>query len=273
MTWIVKMKRNMWIEGIGDEVLYALGAFFGMFVPVLIMVYQRMNAEQRIHPESEENVRETREEVLQQRAHQTESETNSSQPATTRNRPIRENHGQHTCPICLGTAEFAVQTNCGHLFCGLCLVTYWQHGSWLGTVSCPVCRQAVTLMLVNFTQDEHNDSSEEKRNIVNKIYQYNRRFSGEPRAWIDYLRDLPTLLRHLVSEFFTVGGLVFMFRLRIIVIFLFAFLYFISPLDIIPEAVFGIFGFLDDLFILLLLAIYVSLIYRSVIQERARQNN
>jgi len=35
-----------------------------------------------------------------------------------RMRPIRENHGQHDCPICLGTAEFAIQTNCGHLFCG-----------------------------------------------------------------------------------------------------------------------------------------------------------
>ena len=36
-------------------------------------------------------------------------------------------------------------------------------------------------MLVNFTQDEHNSASPEKRNIVDSIYQYNRRFSGEPR--------------------------------------------------------------------------------------------
>lgn len=90
--------------------------------------------------------------------------------------------------------------------------------------------------------------------------------------WIDYLRDLPTLLRHAMSEFFTVGGLVFMFRLRIVVVFLAALLYFISPLDIIPEAVFGIFGFLDDLFIVLLLAIYVSLIYRNVVAQRGAQS-
>jgi len=89
--------------------------------------------------------------------------------------------------------------------------------------------------------------------------------------WIDYLRDLPTLLRHVASEFFTVGGLVAMFRLRIIVVFFAALLYFVSPFDIIPEAVFGIFGFLDDLFIILLLAIYVSIIYRNVVRDRAPQ--
>ena len=40
----------------------------------------------------------------------------------------------------------------------------------------------VTLLLVNFTHEEHNMSSEEKRIIVDAIYQYNRRFSGEPRS-------------------------------------------------------------------------------------------
>ena len=83
---------------------------------------------------------------------------------------------------------------------------------------------------------------------------------------------MPTLLRHVLHEFFTIGGLMFMFRLRILIIFLAAFLYFISPLDLIPEAVFGIFGFLDDVFIILLLAIYVSLIYRQYVQGVANSN-
>ena len=87
--------------------------------------------------------------------------------------------------------------------------------------------------------------------------------------WIDYLRDLPTLLRHAASEFFTVGGLFWMFRLRVVVIFFLAILYFLSPFDIIPEAAFGILGFFDDLFVILLLAIYISLIYRNVVQARA----
>ncbi len=89
--------------------------------------------------------------------------------------------------------------------------------------------------------------------------------------WSDYIRDLPTMLRHCMQEFFSVGGLVWMYRLRIIVLFFIALLYFISPLDIIPEAVFGFLGLIDDLFILLLLAIYFSIIYRRVVTDRAMQ--
>ena len=40
----------------------------------------------------------------------------------------------------------------------------------------------VTLLLINFTHEEHNMATDEKRAIVDTIYQYNRRFSGEPRS-------------------------------------------------------------------------------------------
>ena len=77
------------------------------------------------------------------------------------------------------------------------------------------------------------------------------------------------MLRHLFREFFSVGGLVMMFRMRVLVIVFAAILYFLSPLDLIPEAAFGLLGMLDDMFVFLLLAIYISIIYRRVILERA----
>ncbi len=85
---------------------------------------------------------------------------------------------------------------------------------------------------------------------------------------VEIIRDMPTLLRHCITELFSVGGLVWMFRMRVIICFLCALLYFISPLDIIPEAAFGLLGFIDDFFILLLLAIYVSIIYRRVVANQ-----
>ena len=60
-----------------------------------------------------------------------------------------------------------------------------------------------------------------------------------------------------------------MFRVRVVVCVIAAFVYFISPLDLIPEAVFGLLGFLDDVFIILLLAIYISIIYRQIVEARA----
>ena len=31
-------------------------------------------------------------------------------------------HMIYDCPICLGKAEFAVETNCGHVYCGNCIL-------------------------------------------------------------------------------------------------------------------------------------------------------
>lgn len=45
-------------------------------------------------------------------------------------------------------------------------------------------------------------------------------------------------------------------------------MYLISPLDMIPEAVFGFLGLLDDLFVIFLLAIYVTVIYRRFLASR-----
>ena len=57
-------------------------------------------------------------------------------------------------------------------------------------------------------------------------------------------------------------GLVVLHKLHVLLIVVFLCLYLISPLDIIPEAVFGVLGLVDDLVILLGVVAYVSVIYR-----------
>jgi len=34
--------------------------------------------------------------------------------------------GQHDCSICLSEVTLAVETNCGHIFCGACMFTYYS---------------------------------------------------------------------------------------------------------------------------------------------------
>ncbi|EDL32807.1 mCG117388, isoform CRA_c [Mus musculus] len=85
---------------------------------------------------------------------------------------------------------------------------------------------------------------------------------------MERIMDLPTLLRHAFREVFSVGGLFWMFRIRIMLCLMGAFFYLISPLDFVPEALFGILGFLDDFFVIFLLLIYISIMYREVITQR-----
>lgn len=73
----------------------------------------------------------------------------------------------------------------------------------------------------------------------------------------------------MCNEFFSGAGLLHMFRLRIVICLLAAFVYLISPLDIIPEAVFGILGLMDDMFVILVICIYVSMFYRNYIAIRS----
>ncbi|XP_048394759.1 E3 ubiquitin-protein ligase RNF170-like isoform X4 [Stegostoma tigrinum] len=122
-------------------------------------------------------------------------------------------HNEWHCPVCLQVPTFPVETNCGHLFCGPCLIAYWGHGSWLGAVSCPLCRQ----------------------------------------KFADYVYDMPLLLQMAFRGLFTMAGLMWIFYLRIAICSFGAIMCLTFPLDIIPETVNGILGTADDLTVVILL--------------------
>lgn len=255
--------RGTVIEGIGDDLVYAGSALFGgTFVLIATIVYWTKMRHQNyeIHPDSQASVLDARERLSQH------SMATDPERRTFRGSDIM-------CPICLGERQLSVETNCGHIFCGQCITTYWQHGNWLGAVRCPICRQEVSILLHNFSDIEMESPSEEKSSIIHLIAMYNRRFSGRPVALLDQLRDLPTLLRHLVAEFFSLHGLVLMFRIRLIVCCVMAFIYIVSPLDIIPESAFGILGLLDDVFVMVLLAVYASVLYRRYVADQAMDDD
>lgn len=62
-----------------------------------------------IHPDSADSIAATREAITQ----------NNSNEQHHQHRPRRTaNDGSAVCPICLNNAEYGVETNCGHCFCG-----------------------------------------------------------------------------------------------------------------------------------------------------------
>lgn len=83
-----------------------------------------------------------------------------------------------------------------------------------------------------------------------------------------YLYDVPTLLRHLWRELFTIRGLVLIRRLHLILILVLIIVYLLSPLDLLPEAVFGVIGLLDDVIIIIGTLVYIAIVYRTFITER-----
>ena len=80
--------------------------------------------------------------------------------------------------------------------------------------------------------------------------------------------DFPTLMRYLIHDLFTVSGLLCIHRLHILLIFVLLLLYIVFPLDILPEAVLGFVGLLDDVLILVGVLVYLTLIYRAHVTNR-----
>lgn len=252
----LKLNEESFIEGISDQVLVTVVLSISFIAAVVYLLLR--NEQQNIHPENQELVRVLREQL------QTDQDNAASQDIVAPQHRLQY-YTDMSCPVCLQQATLPVETNCGHLFCGSCIIAYWRYGSWLGAISCPICRQTVTLLFPLFG-DGNNEP--EAIQVLRDANDYNRRFSGQPRSIMERIMDLPTLLRHAFREMFSVGGLFWMFRIRIVLCLVGAFLYLASPLDIIPEALFGILGFLDDFFVIFLLLIYISIMYREVVTQR-----
>ncbi|XP_070605077.1 E3 ubiquitin-protein ligase RNF170-like [Erythrolamprus reginae] len=156
-----------------------------------------------------------------------------------------------SCPICLQTANFPVETNCGHFFCGYCLIEYWKHGSWLSAINCPLCRQKVVVL---YTCSENQPDKKNKQTFYD-IRTYNKRFSGLPRPFIDHLYDLPLVLLVVLRGIFTLAALVWIFLFRVVVCFLGTILCRTCPLEGMPEPLCGILQTADNIAVVILLLI------------------
>ena len=242
------------LEGVSNEVLSLLIVLV-IILATLYMWTRVTNSSHTIHPDQ-------RAAVFGVREHRAANETN----LFTRRSTATPNENE-SCPICLDQLTIAIETNCGHVFCGPCIMAYYETGSWLHGMTCPVCRQDVSLLLLASPLTEE-ETTEEARQTLSSIHAYNRRFSGEPRTLLENIQDAPVLFRHLLRELFSVGGLVFMFRARVLLYLILACIYIISPLDLIPEAVTGFLGFFDDIIILLVVIVYVTVLYRNYVASQ-----
>ena len=129
---------------------------------------------------------------------------------------------------------------------------------------CPCCRQRISLLFANF-----NDSNSESLQMIHRIDRFNRLHGSIPRSFLEYITDTPELVRRIFVECFSTNGLRLALRFRMFFFFAFALLYLLSPLDLIPEGIFGIIGFLDDLFIVLSILILASISYRQSVLMRS----
>jgi uncharacterized membrane protein YkvA (DUF1232 family) len=184
---------------------------------------------------------------------------------------------QADCPICLDSAKFAIDTNCAHTFCASCFLQYHdQSGGVLrAAVKCPCCRRTVDLVAPTepgWTAEEK--ASPQGRELAASIADYNVRFSNEPRSWAAAARDTPHLLVRLWRELSSGGAdsMRLLRQLRFWGLLLSGFLYLLSPFDLLSEHLLGFLGYMDDLLVLVFVAVMVGSFFRSVMVQSAARH-
>jgi uncharacterized membrane protein YkvA (DUF1232 family) len=97
------------------------------------------------------------------------------------------------CPICMDTMKYAAQFECGHAFCGDCLLTAYERAA-----TCPVCRMAVKNASPSFNlreairrwNEEHPDdeyivTANGQREVDDRL-----RVVGESSSWSSMFSNL-----------------------------------------------------------------------------------
>lgn len=85
------------------------------------------------------------------------------------------------------------------------------------------------------------------------------------------MQDIPAVYQHLYQDMFRLGGLPVCSRLYILVVLLVGLLYLLSPIDFIPEGIFGVFGLADDLVAVVMALLYGVNLYRQYLIHVAEQ--
>ncbi|KAJ0579872.1 putative transcription factor C2H2 family [Helianthus annuus] len=176
--------------------------------------------------------------------------------------------GNDCCSICHGSFNIPHQANCSHWYCGNCILQVWNHGSSLQPCKCPLCRRQITLLVPSqaSSQQIHNPEAAE---ILKKIEAYNRLFGSQSTNLSQRVQDLPFLLKRLFRELMDPQrSLPFVIKARLYLALISTAVYVLSPVDIIPEALFGILGLLDDVIIALTFFLHVGTLYRSTLLRR-----
>ncbi|KAI4367907.1 hypothetical protein MLD38_016533 [Melastoma candidum] len=172
------------------------------------------------------------------------------------------------CSVCHGPFRVPCQSNCSHWFCGDCIMLVWHHGSPIQPCKCPLCRREITLLVpAEASMSQGDDSSAAE--VLKKVETYNRCFGDSSGGLFQRMQDLPFFIGRLARELaHPERSLPFIIRVRVFIAIALSVVYVISPVDIVPESVLGIIGYLDDLIIVMICILHVSAIYRSVLYNR-----
>ncbi|KAF8112338.1 hypothetical protein N665_0065s0109 [Sinapis alba] len=99
------------------------------------------------------------------------------------------------CPICFGSFTVPCRGDCGHWYCGSCILQYWNYAAVSRPCKCPMCVRHITKLTPEASLQERQE--QEVKEVLAKIRRYNRLFVGGLTGFVQ-VQELPLLMKRMV---------------------------------------------------------------------------
>ncbi|KAK6253577.1 hypothetical protein QUC31_015297 [Theobroma cacao] len=164
------------------------------------------------------------------------------------------------CPICFGSFTVPCRSNCGHWYCGSCILQFWNYSSTSKPCKCPMCTCKIVNLMPEVSLQQQQD--QEVMEVLKSVQRYNLLFVGGARGLAQKVRELPFFIKRMFQALMdpdTNDSYLAEMRLFAMVL---SILYRATPFDFIPTGGLGIGRVFDFSAITLVLILRLVGIYR-----------
>ncbi|XVF01210.1 hypothetical protein REPUB_Repub04eG0068400 [Reevesia pubescens] len=99
------------------------------------------------------------------------------------------------CPICFGSFTVPCRSNCGHWYCGSCILQFWNYSSASKPCKCPMCTRKIVNLMPEASLQQQQD--QEVTEVLKSVQRYNLLFIGGARGFVQKVRELPFFIKRM----------------------------------------------------------------------------
>ncbi|MBA0751446.1 hypothetical protein Gogos_000367 [Gossypium gossypioides] len=175
------------------------------------------------------------------------------------------------CPICFGSFTVPCRSNCGHWYCGSCILQFWNYSSASMPCKCPMCACKIVNLMPEASLQQQQD--QEVTQVLKSVQRYNLLFVGGALGYIQQkLRQLPFFMKKIFQGLMDPDANdTYIAEMRLFAMVL-SIIYGATPFDFLPTGGVGIGRVFDFSAITLVLILRLVGIYRRRrLMRRVRQ--
>ncbi|TYI45510.1 hypothetical protein E1A91_D13G042000v1 [Gossypium mustelinum] len=174
------------------------------------------------------------------------------------------------CPICFGSFTVPCRSNCGHWYCGSCILQFWNYSSASMPCKCPMCACKIVNLMPEASLQQQQD--QDVTQVLKSVQRYNLLFVGGALGYIQKLRQLPFFMKKIFQGLMDPDANdTYIAEMRLFAMVL-SIIYRATPFDFLPTGGVGIGRVFDFSAITLVLILRLVGIYRRRrLMRRVRQ--